>query len=791
MGSSTPACATTTHSTMAEQTAKWRASLLHAIFTLPMRYADRRTLQNTTEFEEEQKANVHGIVIGKKVAHGRNGGFLDIRLKDDLGHEFQVLWFNFRAYQEKIFEVGTSHVLCGKPKRRNQVWTLFNPEIISPSVMGGIEPIYRKEGREKSEAVKMRVRLLLKESAPFIQGLFPNDLEPVLQQMNLPTLLDAIRHSHWPKDLEDAYRAHEALKVAEMVWQMDALSNPENGRATGIRPILDLTAERQNQLLRALPFTLSQSQMKAWENMQKCFAQAHAQDMLILGGVGSGKSAIAFLAALAQASCTRGPNRALLVAPTVILASQLHENLSSIALALGLKVALYGRDKYAPNTPTTPRLWVGTYGLLKATKDWDQVGLVVMDEEHRYGKEIKNLPPHVHRVLMSATPIPNTLAQQRFGAMHLFRLHNDHHQRNVTSTVVPRNKPHAAIHQLRETLNRGRKGLVVYAAVQERDAIRLPDRFCFMSTQIQGDYAIEIETKKVDPELRANEEIETGKLAKLLLPYSEQKARREPQSVKHFYRLTKEFSARKLLDGETQLDLLDDEILLYDKDQPDRFFRAPLRWLRKGTSGAMSTKAILNACRSDALDSITVLRGTQLLQGKSLESARAYWERQFPGETAFLHGKMSDSEKTEALNGFRAGSTPLLIASNIVEVGIDVQGAETIVVADADRMGVASLVQIRGRVGRHGEPGYCYFIGSDSNEEGLERLARIAQEDNDEKLAIQDFLERGFGSTGNTSQSGNSGSLFRLPRDAKLFLKVARVRAALTEHSAAPNPPAA
>lgn len=781
--------AATKHDLIDEQTAKWHEALLRAIFTTPMRYADRRTLQNTAEFEEGTKVNVRGIVTSKKVVHGRRGAFLDIRLKDDTGHEFQVMWFNFRAYQEKIFEVASSHVLCGKPKRMNQTWTFFNPEIVNPSSMGGIEPIYRKEGKEKSEAVKKRVRLILKESARFIPGLFPSDLVPLLQEMKLPALMDAIRNTHWPKDLEDAYRAHETLKVAEIIWQMDILSNPENGRVTGDRPALKLTEGTHGHLLEALPFTLSPSQVRAWDGLKICFTRPQAQDILILGGVGSGKSAIAFLAALAQASSVQTPNRALLVAPTVILASQLHENLSSVAKSLGLDVALYGRDKYTPDSAV--RLWVGTYGLLKATKDWDNVGLVVMDEEHRYGKDIKNLPAHVHRILMSATPIPNTLAQQRFGAMHLFRLRNDHHQRDVTSKVIPRNKPHAAIQQLRETLQKGRKGLVVYAAVQERDAIKLPEHFYFMSTQIPGDYAIAVETRKISPELGTKEEIETGKLAKLLLPHCEQKANREPHTVKRFYRLTKDFSAKKLLEGEIQLDLLDDEILLYDKDQPDRFFKAPLKWLRKGTSGAMSTKAILNACRSDALESVTMLRSSQLLQGKSLESARAYWDKQFPGQTTFLHGKMTDTEKTEALNSFRTGSTPLLIASNIVEVGIDVQGADTVVVADADRMGVASLVQIRGRVGRHGEPGYCYFIGADSNEEGLERLERIANEDNDEKLAIQDFLERGFGSVGNTSQSGNTGRLFRLPRDAKLFLKVAKARSTVGVNAVRPDQPAA
>ncbi len=763
------------------QTKKWRDALLRTIFTMPMRYADRSDILNTPEFEENLKVHVHGTVQSKKTVHGKKGPFLEVHLVDALGHEFQILWFHFRAHQEKMLQPGKQHIFAGKPKRRNRVWTLFNPEILTNADMGEIEPIYRKEGPENSEQIKKRVRLLIKESGPFIPKLFPDNLDAILQLMELPALPEALRDTHWPYDLETAYRAQESIKVAEMVWQMAALAHPSNGRMTAIRPALSVTPEQQSRLLQALPFTLSQSQEKAWAGMCQCLGQTRAQDILILGGVGSGKSALAFLASIAQASSTHEPCHALLIAPTVILARQLYENLLGIVTSMGLEVGLYGRDKYQQGTGALShaRLWVGTHGLLTAVPDWDRVGLVVMDEEHRYGKNVKDLPPHVHRILMSATPIPNTLAQQRFGSMHLFRLLNDHHKRVVRSMVLPRHTPHTAIEQIQKTLLRQRKGLVVYAAVQENETFALPDHFYFLHQQIQGDQAILVDTKKLHPVCTPKEAIETGKLARILFPHCEQLLRDNSQDIHRFYRLNKDFSAKKIIDAEPQMDLLAMDILLYDKDQPDRFFLAPMPWLRKGKSGAMTTKAILNACRNDALDSIPILRGSQILRGKSLESSRTYWEDKFPGQTAFLHGKMTHSEKAAALEGFRSGTTPLLVASNIVEVGIDVPGAETVVVADADRMGVASLVQIRGRVGRHGEPGYCFFLGSSRDKEGMERLERIAREDNDEKLAIQDFLERGYGNAGQMAQSGNTARLFRLPRDARLFLKVAQLTSSL------------
>lgn len=758
---------------------QWRDSLLRAVFTLPMRYADRRTLWNIPEFEEDTKVYVKGTVISKRTVHSKKGPFLDVRLKDALGHEFKILWFNFRAYQEKILQTGNQHIFAGKPKRKNALWTLFNPEVLSTADMGSIQPIYRKEGKEHSEQVKKRIRLLIKESAAFIPALFPAYLNQVLQLLDLPALETALRDTHWPSDLESAYLAHDSLKVAEMLWHMETMAQQPASRVTAIRPVLPFSQAQQQRLLEALPFPLSASQQKAWVGIQQCLSQPRAQDLLILGGVGSGKSALAFLAALAQATAPTGPNQVLLIAPTVILASQLYENLLGIAATLGLGVGLYGRDKYASDTLTHTRLWVGTHGLLTTVNNWDDIGLVVMDEEHRFGKEVKNLPAHVHRILMSATPIPNTLAQQRFGAMQLFRIRNDHHQRSVHSTVLPRNAPQAAMEQVQKTLLRQRKAIVVYAAVQERESLTLPEQFYFLHPQLPGDQAIRIEARHIHPDLDPQQPIETGKLARVLLPYSENLARQNPQVIERFYRLNKTFSAKKILEGADQLELIEQDLLLYDKDQPDRFFLAPISWLRKGKNGALSTKAILSACQQEALPAMPVLRGAQLLQGKSLESSRSFWEQKFPGKTAFLHGQMTDSEKAAALEGFRSGQTPLLIASNIVEVGIDVPGAETVVVADADRMGVASLVQIRGRVGRHGEPGYCFFLGSARDQDAMQRLEKIAREENDEHLAIQDFLERGFGSAGQ-AQSGNAARLFRLPRDARLFLKVAQIRASIS-----------
>ncbi|AEK58655.1 ATP-dependent DNA helicase RecG [Acidithiobacillus caldus SM-1] len=772
-----------------ETPSSWQDQLLRALFTVPMRYEDRRSVNTVADLVANEKTCIRGTVKSATVVAGKKGPFLKIVALDDTHAPFHILWFNFRAFQQKQLAPGNTWIFSGKPKRLRDAWTFFNPDVLVQSDLGGILPIYRKEGSENSAQVGSRVRRVLKDGRDFLPGLLPQDLPAILQALDMPPLLEAVRDTHWPKTLEEAYRGREALKIAEMLLHMHTVHQQAPERTFALRPPLMLTPTLRDRILGALPFSLSPSQSRTWDGIEAQLRAPRAQDLLLLGGVGSGKSAIAYLAAFTQ--CLSGPaalNRALLIAPTVILARQLYKNLQGIASTLGVRTGLYGAQVYgsAEYPEQMPQIWVGTNGLLNAVTDWDRIGLVVFDEEHRYGKDTKTLPSHVHRLLMTATPIPHTLAHQRFGALPIFRLENDHHQRNVHTEVLTRQNPQKALEQVHKTLSHQRKALIVYAAVQEREQWVLPERVFFLHPAFPVNRGVMIDITQVFPEWKVGQHVDTHLLARQMLPYAESFQLHDEAGGIPFYRLNRTFSAKKLLNAESgQQNLFDRHLLLYDKDQPDRIFLVPEHALRSGPSRFVRTSALLRACQNEAFASVPLWRGSQLIQGKSLEMAQPFWEARYPGQVAVLHGKMSPVDKDLAVEAFRSGEKPLLIASNIVEVGMDIPGAETVLVADAERMGVASLAQLRGRVGRHGEPGYCFFLGPAQDPDAIERLQRIAKEHKEERLAVQDFLERGFGDGTGASQSGNTGRLFRLPRDAQRFLQVAALRKKL----AAPKPP--
>lgn len=761
---------------MSDAPQKDMEELARAVFTVPIRYEDRRRIHTVGDLMENETFYVSGTVQHLHLRAGKKTSFLEATVRDDAGVAFQVLWFHFTAYQQKLLEPGNRHIFVGKPKWHHKVWSFANPGLMERSRMGKIVPVYRKEGKEKSEKVGERIRLELKKNHAAIPDLFPETLPAILESMELPPLITALRDTHWPNGLETAYQAQETLKVAEIVRHIHRLALQQEKRRVAPRPGMLLTEIQRNHLMSALPFSLSPSQNAAWATLEKAFAQPQAQAALILGGVGSGKSAIAFLSALTQVmDSAQEFGTALLIAPTVVLARQLWENLEGIAQKLGVPARLHGRDRMPkagdePGGTSKRTIWVGTHGLLNAIQDWNSVGLVVFDEEHRYGKDTKTIPSHVHRLLMSATPIPNTLAHQRFGNMPILRLQNDHHARSVTSMVLTRNQAQPAIQQIRQSLARNRKAIIVYSAVQIRESRTVPERFYFLHSASPGDKVIAMDRHRVLPGLSKSQKADPRMLACALIPYAEATSE---ESRTPFYRLNKEFSARKILESKLpQRALVESEYLVYDKEQPDRLFAVPESVLRQGKDGTIRRDTLRSACRNELLESIPLIRASDLMQGKSLESARNFWEEQFPDQVAVVHGQLSGTERDAALAAFRDGQRPLLVASSIVEVGIDVQGAETIVVADADRMGVASLAQLRGRVGRHGEPGYCFFLGPEHDPDAMKRLRRIAEENNEEKLAIQDFLERGFGAPDKQKQSGNTSKLFRLPRDAHLFLTV-------------------
>jgi ATP-dependent DNA helicase RecG len=494
------------------------------------------------------------------------------------------------------------------------------------------------------------------------RGLLP--LRRALQLMHRPE-----QDSDW-RAARDTLRFHEAfvLQAALLEQRQAARSQPTTPRAARPGGYLE-------RFERALPFTLTADQVAVGETIAHELDADVPMNRLIQGEVGSGKTLVALRAMLQVADA--GGQSALL-APTEVLAAQ---HLRSIVRVLGPDLAaelmptlITGqlpaaeRKKALLRTVSgQARIVIGTHALLGESVSFFDLGLVVVDEQHRFGVDQREAlrlksaaPPHV--LVLTATPIPRTVAMTTFGDLDV-------------STVA--------------ALPAGRQGIssfVVPLAERPRWELRVWQR--------------------------AAEELAAGHQVFVVCPAISPKEREE-----------------------------DDETLEAAGDRPVASVETVYRSLR---------------------------------ENPQLAGARI----------APLHGRMTGDEKEAVMTAFAAGNIDVLVATTVIEVGVDVPNASAMIVLDADRFGVSQLHQLRGRVGRGAVPGLCLFVTSaEEGSTARERVDAVAETLDGFELAEKDVELRREGDVLGSDQSGGRSSLrlLRVVRDAELIAHARRHAAAIVD----------
>ncbi len=723
-------------------------TLREVVFCVPLRYEDRRQSIVVADAVENELAHISGIIERIEERPGRGHRMTwTAHCRDAENAQFRASFFAMTPYHKQLIKIGARFVFQGKPKWFHGLCYLSQPALLSSQDMGRLVPIYRKIGKYGSarvwQAVQSVTRSVTEEQ---LYNLFPKPLWRLPESMDLPTLWEAFHRMHTPSDLDAVADAVDTLRVFELGESIAAQKVKAAPSAKGDQAVL---SDVRAALLRSIfPFTLSPSQLAAEAAIREALASTDPANILIQGGVGSGKSAVAYLAALAQAmGGMEGKRVAVLVAPTTILADQLQERLQEMAKHLDVFI-VRGQSGKKFDWPERGVV-VGTHGMVGPNTPWDRVGLVVFDEEHRFGADTKNVPASVNRILMSATPIPGTIAAIRFGGMQILRLESNPMGRQVECIALEKSKSREAVHAVRDTVEAGGKAILVYGSIAHEALAPLGETVFIHSPDFGEDQVV-----RVDNPIDHRQALVA--------------AQSFPEAARvRFLRLNKAFNSAKWWANNAPGGLFGFPVWGMDPTQNNRLFALDQHHFVHQVDGktvVRSTDQILRLCRSGIVDSAQLFRESQIRRGVDLDKAMPYWRAGFKDKVGVLHGQLSETEKQEILSRFASGESPVLLSTTIVEVGVDIDGVDTIVVANADRMGVASLVQLRGRVGRRGKPGQCFFIGDD-DAESQGRLNRIAQETDDERLAEMDFMERGFGSVKDDIQSGHALRLFQLPRD--------------------------
>jgi ATP-dependent DNA helicase RecG len=664
----------------------------------PRRYAERGELTAIAGLEIDEHATVLAQVdrVSKRSMKSRRGTIVEARITD--GQRSLVCTFFNQPWRERELVPGRQGLFAGKVTAYRRQLQLAHPEYqlftgestdgqaAAEEFAAALIPVYPSAQGLPSWSIARCVRQVL--------DTWDGTDDPLPAQMReeagLTDLESALRRIHQPQSREDVEAAQERLKWDEALavqLSLAQLRETEQAhpapacppREDGVRAAFD----------QRLPFELTAGQQEVGEHLAADLAKQRPMNRLVQGEVGSGKTLVALRAMLQVVDAGR---QAAMLAPTEVLAAQHARSLQELLGDLGNAGEL-GADERATRValltgsmPTAQRrkavleaasgeagVVVGTHALIQDRVSFADLGMVVVDEQHRFGVEQRDalrarggeVSPHV--LVMTATPIPRTVAMTVYGDLETSALRELPRGRSPISTsVVP---------------------------VAEKPA--------WLDRAWQ----------------RVREEVEAGHQVYVVCPrIGDDEGSKGAQAGPE--------------DGEEPPD---------DGDGKGGQQRQP----------------------------VSVLEMVERLRGGPLADLRV----------AALHGRLPSDEKDEVMRGFAAGEVDVLVATTVVEVGVDVPNATAMVIMDADRFGVSQLHQLRGRVGRGSAPGLCLLVSEAvGGTTTRERLDAVASTTDGFELARLDLELRREGDVLGASQSGRRSGLkmLSLLRDEDVIAEARR-----------------
>ena len=593
------------------------------LFHYPRDYEDRSAVTPIAELEEDENAVViAGVKEEPKTSYFKGMSITKAKIYDASGN-INAVWYN-QPYVKNNIKAGEKYAFIGKmTRKKNGAGEIQSPEVEKIGEngwQGGIIPIYplcaglsQKVFRKIEDEALKALETGIKDNIPLY----------IRKKYHLAERAFSIKNIHRPESPEAYLIARKRLVFEELFLLQTALLKLKNENAadsSGIR--MDKTD--MTPFFDALPFSFTEAQKNVFAEIKDDMSSGRVMNRLVQGDVGSGKTAVAMAAAY---MAVQNGYQAVMMAPTEVLAAQHFENFKAIFDPLGIKTTMItGGQKAAEKRRSLAEaasgeadIIIGTHALIQAGTEYKNIGLVITDEQHRFGvKQRQTLAdkggkPHI--LVMTATPIPRTLALILYGDLDI----------SIIDSLPP-----------------GRQSI---------------DTFAVNSSYRERIYNF------------AKKEIEKGRQVYIICAMVEENEKIEAESV------------LKYAEG------------LRDTPLGDR-------------------------------------------------------------RIAVVHGKMRSEEKDGILKDFAAGKTDILVATTVIEVGINVPNATLMVIENAERFGLAQLHQLRGRVGRGSEKSYCILISDNKSEITRQRLKTMTKTSDGFKISETDLKLRGPGEFFGTRQHG-------------------------------------
>ena len=619
----------------------------------PYKYIDRSRFYRIAEIEDEdtyvqivgEVTEWHTIGIGK--AQRLSATF------NDGTHQCELVWF--KGVQYVKLAKGVKYLLFGKPSRFNHTYNFVHPDLtpwnkVTPEMTQGLEPYYNTTEKMKRSGMNSKaMRAIIAELLPELRMGVPDTMGmDVLQRYKLMSLTEALINVHFPRDTQSMQSARARLKFEELFFiQLQILRQMKRREQNeGFR--MPTVGARFHALYKALPFELTNAQKRVIREIHEDLKSGRQMNRLLQGDVGSGKTLVALMCCLLAVD---NGYQTCIMAPTEILANQHYETLKKFLAPLNEQLAMgNGQAPYvnvALLTGLTTKkqreplheglrngqihILIGTHALLEDEVQWQNLGLVIIDEQHRFGvaqraklwaksrrvagdeNPVADVRPHV--LVMTATPIPRTLAMTLYGDLQV----------SVIDELPPGRKP---VHTVHYSLQRRAQ---VYSFLQ----------------------------KQID----------------------------EGRQVYVVYPLIKESEKMDLQDLQNGFNELCDAFPNY--------------------------------------------------------------------RISMVHGQMKAADKDMQMQRFISGETQILVATTVIEVGVNVPNATVMVIQNAERFGLSQLHQLRGRVGRGADQSYCLLLTDmELSKETRKRMEIMVATNDGFRIAEADLQLRGPGDLEGTQQSG-------------------------------------
>jgi ATP-dependent DNA helicase RecG len=606
------------------------------LYYFPYRYIDKTRFYKIAELDPELPyVQIKGMIRGYHNDGQGAGKRLVADFYDETG-SIKLVWFKGGKWITGSYTTGIEYIVFGKPGVFNGMINIVHPEIeatgkVAERLNSSLQAQYSTTEKLKNQFITSKniskfTGTLLKQLSARIPETLPAWL---ITKYKLTDLHDALHKVHFPSDPEELERARYRLKFEELFFiQMNLLrfKTNRNMRLKGF--VFSSVGETFNNFyFRNLPFALTEAQKRVMKEIRKDLGSGRQMNRLLQGDVGSGKTLVALMSMLIAID---NGYQACIMAPTEILANQHFQTISKLLTGLDLKISLLtGSSKKSSRRSideslldSSLNILIGTHALLEENVKFSNLGLVVIDEQHRFGVAQrarlwqKNLnPPHI--LVMTATPIPRTLAMTLYGDLDV----------SVIDELPPGRIPIKTMHFKDSERNK------VYGFIRNQITAK---------RQIYIVYPLIKESEKMD--------------------------------------------YKDLEDG---------------WDTVSRVFPAP------------------KYCIS------------------------------------IVHGKMKPAEKEMSMKLFKEGQAQILIATTVIEVGVDIPNATVMIIESAERFGLSQLHQLRGRVGRGADQSYCILMSSDKLSKEAEKRIDVMVRSNDGfEIAETDLQLRGPGDIEGTQQSG-------------------------------------